>query len=135
MKQFIKKEIEKMIREEAHAKKALGITNVNSGELGLDNWSAEYNVNKKLGKDPYIRNGFAVVRHLQKRGKTLPNDVIYLTIEEATRINAIGQGINHLIEKYGELCDELGVKFGNAKGKNKRSGDDIHIPAGILNHT
>ena len=68
---------------------------VNSSELG-DNWSPEYHINKAKGKTPYIKKKEIFI---EVETKTIPKDAIYLTPEDADRLNYIGEQINKLKEQ------------------------------------
>ncbi len=58
------------------------------------NWSADYHLNKKSGKFPYIKKDNIFIQI--EKGKSIPKNAIYLTPEKVERYNKISYEIKKL---------------------------------------
>jgi hypothetical protein len=86
---------------------------LNKSELGK-NFSADYHVNKKSGKDPYIKKGFLFIK--LDSDKSIPKDCYYFTEEDATELNQMGQDLEALKVAYDSKLKSL-------TGGNKKKED------------
>ncbi len=77
---------------------------INKSELG-DTLSADYHVNKKSGKDPYIKKGFIFIK--LDSNKSVPNDSYYFSEEDATELNKMGHDLESLKVAYEEKLKSL----------------------------
>jgi len=77
---------------------------INKSELG-NTLSADYHVNKKSGKDPYIKKGFLFIK--LNSDKSVPKDAYYFTEEDATELNQMGQDLESLKVSYDEKLKSI----------------------------
>jgi hypothetical protein len=104
----LRKEILMNIQEELKDKIAI----VNKSDLdkkgpgGTSNWSAEFQVNSKLGKKPYKMENFQYVP--VEHGREL-KDAIYLRDNEVQELNLIGKGVANLMNTFDEKGKEYGA--------------------------
>jgi hypothetical protein len=63
---------------------------INKNELG-NNWSADYHINKQQGKLPHTKKGGYLIQI--EEGKTIPQNAIYLTPEDAQKYNELAKEI------------------------------------------
>jgi len=93
-------------------------TTINFKDLvgGVSNWSAKYHVNKANGKKPYIKQGDLFISFDDSNGKkSLPKDALYLTDEEAIKLNEIGQKLILLKKDQQDLLDSSNEILNNIK--------------------
>jgi hypothetical protein len=116
MKNILREEIAKMITE-----KKDNVTIVNKSQLdkrgpvGSSNWSAEFQVNSKLGKKPYLFQNYQYIP--VNKGHKL-SDAIYLRDEEAKELNTIGQGVQNLMNIFDQKRQEFDAFTPNHKYKD-----------------
>lgn len=87
---------------------------VNKSDLDIaGNWSSDYHWHVKAGRKPYTKKGFLLTPVEDKtpvlgRKKTIPHKgVVFLTEEEANKINQLGSQIENKIKLYDELFDSI----------------------------
>jgi len=79
-------------------------TTLNKSEVGKT-WSPLYHVNKKSGKDPYIKKGFLFIK--LDSDKSIPKDCYYFTEEDAAELNQMGQDLEALKVSYDSKLKSL----------------------------
>lgn len=105
--------IKNILREElSNNIKIVNSSELRNGDFGDKNttgrWSAEEIVNNKNGKYPYFKKGF-IVRKAEKSFEI--KDCVYLTPDEANKINALGQKIQRMNDEYNKLMINNGISF------------------------
>jgi hypothetical protein len=88
-----------------HTKKFEDFTSLDFSDLG-HNWSADYHVNKKNDKRPYIKKGNIFIEVINSRKKSIPKNAIYLTTIQADKLNKIGDELNRLKELQEEILNQ-----------------------------
>jgi hypothetical protein len=83
---------------------------------GVSNWSAEYQVSKKLGKEPYELVGFQFVP-IDTSYKV--KKAIYLRPNEANELNSLGKGVADLMNLFNEKRKEYKAFSGSEKSKHE----------------
>ena len=105
--------IKKLIKDElSNNIKIINSSELRNGYFGdkgtTGRWSADEIVNNKNGKYPYIKKGF-LVRKPEKSFEI--KDCVYLTPEEANKINTLGKKIQEMNDEYNKLMTNNGIRF------------------------
>jgi hypothetical protein len=96
-----------------HTKKFEDYTSVNFSDLG-HNWSADYHVNKKNDKKPYIKKGNIFIEVINTRKKSIPKGAIYLTSIQVDKLNKIGEELDRLKTLQNEILNQQKVILGES---------------------
>jgi len=73
--------------------------------FGAGNWSAEYNVNKKKGKNPYEKKDDIMVEVGKKA--SIPKNVVYLTPVQAEKYNKLAKELIRIKKEQEDVMNDL----------------------------
>jgi hypothetical protein len=75
-------------------------------EMGNTNWSADYQLNKKLGKKPYA---FQDYQYVPVANNKELKKAVYLHEEDANQLNILGKGVRDMLQLFESKKQELGI--------------------------
>ena len=115
----------------SHLKNFEAYTIVNKSDLDIaGTWSADYHWHLKAGRLPHTKKGFLLTEVPVKKKSSIPSKgVVFITPEDAEKLNEIGKAVMKKMELYNELFDALvyekhekGYEDEELKSRGRKSG-------------